>query len=48
MDKKPPIMLRAALSKDEWRRLRKLALDEGVSTSELVARLIRKGLEDGR
>lgn len=44
----PPIILRAAITPEEWATLRKRAIDEKVTTAQLVARLLRKGLKDGR
>jgi hypothetical protein len=35
------IMVRAALTSKEWTALRKLSLDKGVTTSELIARALR-------
>lgn len=46
--KAEPIMLRAAITPDEWATIRKRAIDEKVTTAELVAELLRKGLKDGR
>jgi hypothetical protein len=40
-------MVRAAITPEEWTAIRKRALDLGISTTELVARYLRKGLNDG-
>lgn len=47
--KRPPIMVRAAITADEWAEIRKRAIDARLSNAEYVASLLRKGLEhDGR
>lgn len=47
--KRPPIMVRAAISADEWAEIRKRAIDARVTNAEYVGRLLRKGLaHDGR
>lgn len=40
-----PFPVRINITSDEWRDLRKLALDQGVTASELLARLVRRELE---
>lgn len=37
-----PIMVRAAITPDEWTALRKLALDRKTTTQSLVADALRK------
>lgn len=44
--KRPPIMVRVAISAEEWDELRKRAIDAHVSNAVYLARLLRKGLED--
>lgn len=39
-----PIMVRAAITSDEWTAIRKLALDRNMSTAALIAEAIRKHL----
>ena len=39
------IMVRAQLTSDEWKRLRMLALREGVPTSHIVGKLLRDFVE---
>lgn len=38
-------MLRAKLTQRQWARIRKMAIDERMHSSELVGELITKGLE---
>ena len=38
-------MLRATLTHEEWAAIRKMAIDEKMTNSDLVAELIRLGLE---
>lgn len=42
-----PIMLRAAITEHEWKRIRKMAVDRGVSTTQLVAQGLRESLLKG-
>jgi hypothetical protein len=47
--KSRPIMLRANITQREWLAIRTRAMRERISNADLVARLIRKGMEhDGR
>lgn len=44
-DTAKPIMIRAAITDDEWTALRMLALRDGVTVQALVGDLIRERLE---
>ena len=41
------IMLRAKLTDREWTRIRKIALDRGVSTADLIGTALRESLLKG-
>lgn len=42
------ILIRAALTPSEWKALRKLALDKGEHTSELLAHALRRSPVTGK
>lgn len=41
------IMLRAKLTEREWARIRKIAIDQGVPTSQLIGNTLRAALLRG-
>jgi hypothetical protein len=41
------IMLRATITDREWARIRKIAIDRGVPTSQLVGATLRESLLKG-